>query len=455
MSYFRSYFEKNNTILKNSHVNTAKNPNTELYYGSGFSKFIFKIDLTDLKNKIDNGEYVLDENTIHSLHMTNTIFGDEALMGGDRGNGKKRASSFDLILFKIEEYWDEGLGFDYDRSYDQTTGEALYDIRPSNWYNRTTLNPWASEGVYFNNPDIIETIHFDLGNEDINVDITSYINDILYGDTNYGLGLSFDIPYQDIRLDIEQSVSFFSKYTQTFFEPYLETYFKDRIEDNRQNFIANVSQNLYLYVTKGTNYYDLDSLPFVDVLNSSGSIVLNDMIPTKVRKGVYVITFQIPDITNCDGKRFFYDVWKDIYIDGSQIDNVTQRFIPKPYTSQYTIGENQTELQRYVIQFFGVKLNEKIKRGEKRKIVVTFRSIDYPKTILFNEVFYRIYIKEGKTQVNVFDWTQLDVTNENSFYLDTSYLIPREYILEIKGKTHTEEIFYKNDINFEIISEKG
>ena len=34
MSYFRSYFEKNNTILKNSYVNTAKNPTTEIFYGS-------------------------------------------------------------------------------------------------------------------------------------------------------------------------------------------------------------------------------------------------------------------------------------------------------------------------------------------------------------------------------------------------------------------------------------
>jgi hypothetical protein len=43
MSYIRSYFEKNNTIVKNSQVNTAKNPTTEIYYGGGFSKFILDI----------------------------------------------------------------------------------------------------------------------------------------------------------------------------------------------------------------------------------------------------------------------------------------------------------------------------------------------------------------------------------------------------------------------------
>jgi hypothetical protein len=60
MSYFRSYFEKNNTIIKNLQVNTAKNPTTEILYGSSFSKFIFKIDLTDLQSKIDNGDLIID-----------------------------------------------------------------------------------------------------------------------------------------------------------------------------------------------------------------------------------------------------------------------------------------------------------------------------------------------------------------------------------------------------------
>ena len=53
MSYFRSYFEKNNTIIKNSQANTAKNPTTEIFYGSAFSKFLFKVDFTDLKNKVN------------------------------------------------------------------------------------------------------------------------------------------------------------------------------------------------------------------------------------------------------------------------------------------------------------------------------------------------------------------------------------------------------------------
>jgi hypothetical protein len=456
MSYFRSYFEKNNTIIKNSQVNTAKNPTTEIFYGSGFSKFLFKVDFTDLISKVNSGEHVVTAGTTHTLHLTNTIFGDETFLGAKRGTGRQRTNSFDLILFQIPEFWDEGLGFDYeDGGYDFTTGNVTFDERPSNWYNRTTINEWTAEGVYGTNPTVIDTIHFDNGNEDLNVDVTNYVNGIITGNTNHGLGLAFAVVYQDLTPEVDRSVAFFTKYTQTFFEPYVETFFDDRINDDRNNFVEKVNQNLYLYVTKGTNFYDLDTLPTVDILDSTNTIIsgLSNLTSTKIRKGVYKITFGLDGVL-CDGKRFFFDKWKGLSLDGVDISNVVQKFIPKPYTSLYTVGQNQTDLDRYVIQFFGIKQNEKVKRGEKRKIVVTFRSINNPVNSLFDEVYYRLFIKEGRTDVIVHDWTQIDVTNENSFTLDTSIYIPREYFMEIKGKTHNEEIFYNEHIKFEILSEK-
>jgi hypothetical protein len=456
MSYFRSYFEKNNTIIKNSQVNTAKNPTTEIFYGSSFSKFLFKVDFTELKNKIENSEYILNSNTRHTLHLTNCIFGDETFLGAKRGTGRERTNSFDLIVFKVPEFWDEGLGFDYeDGGYDFTTGNKTFDQRPSNWFNRTTLQEWSSEGVYSTSPNIITTIHFDNGNEDINVDITDYVNDILDGETNHGLGLAFALLYEDLSPEVDQSVSFFTKYTQTFFEPYVETFFDDMIQDNRLNFIEKAQQNLYLYVTKGTNFYNLDTLPTVDILDSTNTPIagLTGLTTTHVKKGVYKVTFGIDGVL-CDGKRFFFDKWKGLSLDGVSISNVIQKFIPYPYTSLFTVGENQTELQRYSIQYFGIKQGEKVKRGDKRKVVVTFRSIDYPKTQLFDDVYYRMFIKEGRTDVIVHDWTKLDTTNENSFTLDTSIYVPREYFIELKGKTHTEEIYYDEHIKFEILSEK-
>lgn len=462
MSYFRSYFEKNNTIIKDSQVNTAKNPATEIFYGSSFSKFLFKVDFTDLKNKVNSGELVVDSNTRHTLHLTNTIFGDEGQKGLNRTTGRDRTSSFDLIVFNLGQFWDEGLGFDYaDSGYDFVSGNRTFDERPSNWYYRTTLNQWPTAGVFHDSPTVISgytgnKIHMDNGGENIDFDITPYVNGIISGVTNYGLGLSFAVVYQYLTPDRDQSVAFFTKYTQTFFEPYVNSHFEDRIYDDRNNFVEKIEQNLYLYVTKGTNFYNLDTLPTVDILNSDGTVItgLSGLTTTLIRKGIYKVTFTITT-PECDGKKFFTDHWKGVILDGNTISGgVRQKFIPKPYTAGFTIGENQKELQRYAIQFFGIKQNEKIISGEIRKVVVTFKSIDIPKTVLLDEVYYRIYIEEGTTQVIVHDWTLLDKTNENSFQLDSSYLIPRQYFLQIKGKTHTEEIYYKESINFEIVSEK-
>jgi len=457
MSYHRSYFSKNNTIIKDSAINTAKNPNTEIIYGSGFSKFLFHIDLTDLQSKIDNGHLVLNSNTKHYLHLTNTIFGDEGLVGDKRGSGRQRTTSFDLIVFPIPEDWDEGVGYEYEEVYDYTTGNLTFDIRPSNWTMRTTLSGWTQEGVYSVVPsEIIDKIHFDNGNENLVADVTEFINRIIVsGQTNYGMGVAFDVPYMDVTADIDQSVAFFTKYTQTFWEPYLETIFDDVIDDNRENFFIDVDRNLYLYVNYMDNAYDLDELPTVDILDSTSTAItgLEGLISTKIRKGVYKVTFGLSGQI-CDGKRFYYDRWCNIKISGITLSCVTQKFIPKPFASFFDIGTNDTEINRYAIQFFGVKLNEKIKRGEKRKIVVTFKSINLVQSVLLNEVYYRIYVKEGKTQVNVFEWTKCDRTNENSFILDTSYMIPREYWIEIKARVHSEDIFYKDDIKFEIISEK-
>jgi len=462
MSYFRSYFEKNNTIIKNSQANTAKNPTTEIFYGSAFSKFLFKVDFTDLKNKVNSGELVVDTNTRHTLHLTNTIFGDEGQKGLNRTTGRDRTSSFDLIVFGLGQYWDEGLGYDYtDSSYDFVNGNRTFDERPSNWFYRTTLNQWSVAGVFHDSPTIISgytgnKIHMDNGNENIDFDITPYVNGIISGDTNHGLGLSFAVVYQYLTPDRDQSVAFFTKYTQTFFEPYVDSHFEDTIMDDRNNFVEKIEQNLYLYVTKGTNFYNLDSNPTVDILDSDGAVItgLSGLTTTLIRKGIYKVTFTITT-PECDGKKFFTDHWKGVILDGNTISGgVRQKFIPKPYTAGFTVGENQTELQRYAIQFFGIKQNEKIISGEIRKVVITFKSIDVPKTVLLDEVYYRIYIEEGTTQVIVHDWTLLDKTNENSFQLDSSYLIPRQYFLQIKGKTHTEEIYYKESINFEIVSEK-
>jgi hypothetical protein len=457
MSYFRSYFEKNNTIVKNSQINTAKNPTTEIFYGTGFSKFIFKIDFTDLINKVSGAELILNSDTKHTLHLTNTIFASESFLGGQTGTGKDRASSFDLILFKLNESWDEGVGYDYEETgFDYRSGNFSVVKKPSNWYFRNTLDKWVEPGIYTTGATILDTIHFDNGNEDINVDVTDYVNNILNGGEDFGIGLAFSYPYENINPDYDKSVAFFTKYTQTFFEPYVESFFNDRIVDNRQNFTVSAPQSLYLFVNKNGNPVNLYSLPSVDILDAKLAPIpsLTGLTTTQVKKGVYRVDFGVSGV-DCSGKAFFYDVWKDLYTHYEvQIPDVKQKFIPKPLNSDYQIGENLKDFDRYVIQFYGVQQNEKIKRGDVRKIVVNFRSTNTPTPKIMDEAYYRMFIKEGNVDVLIHDWTLLDISNENFFTLNTSNYIPREYFVELKAHVNGDEIIYKDIIKFVVLSEK-
>jgi hypothetical protein len=61
---------------------------------------------------------------------------------------------------------------------------------PSNWVEAQTGVRWVNgTGVYSDVPDTIATQHFDKGNENIEIDITDYVNGVLAGDVNYGLGI--------------------------------------------------------------------------------------------------------------------------------------------------------------------------------------------------------------------------------------------------------------------------
>lgn len=453
MSYFRSYFEKNNTLIKNSKANTSKSPTTELFYGDKHSKFIFKIDLTDLKNNIDEGNLVLNNNTKHILNLTNTIIGDNNLIGKEKINSKVRATSFDLIIFKIPQFWDEGVGFDVDRViYDVSNDNLTYDERPSNWFKRTQIEPWTEDGVYYDDPIILKTIHFDNGNENINVDITDYINSVLTGQVDYGLGIGFAVPYQDIKLMEETSVSFFTKYTQTFFEPFLETVFEDTINDNRNDFICGIEQNLYLSVGSTQNSFDLDHTPTVDIINNEGVIIMSNLPTTKVTRGIYKVTFILND-TNADGRKFYTDKWKDLSYMNTPVDEVEQTFLPEKFNKHINFGYLKKS-EEFSFRVIGLKQNEKIKRGDVRKVSLHYTTINKKPQKPFEKAYYRFYIKEGRTNVTVHDWTQMNKTDENYFMFDTSFYIPREYSVEFKIECNNEIKLYRDTINFEIISEK-
>jgi hypothetical protein len=318
MGIYRTYFDKNTTIISNSTLNTARNPITQLFYGPNsfginqYSRYLFHFDMSDVINKINDKSII--NNVTHTLKMKNTSFFDTELVGSNI-KGYKRAYSFDLILFKINEDWDAGVGYDYSSQVFQSDNNNTYIKGPANWYNRTTTDNWTSEGIVDYNtttPYIVTTQHFDDGNEDIEMDLTDEVNSIITGGTNYGYCISYRHDYEVFSgLTQQQYSGFYAKDTNTYYEPFIETTWDDLIQDDRGYFFMNSNNKIFYYAIVNGELVNLDSLPAVQI-NDENNTLYSSGTASQLSKGVYYYQLMVPEDTTLD--RFQYkDIWTVIY----------------------------------------------------------------------------------------------------------------------------------------------
>lgn len=487
MSINNSYFSKNNTIVFNSYVNTGRNPVMELFYGNGgvseptgFSRFIFDLDLSLLKEKILDG--VISTNcTIsgmsHKLKMTNTSYFDKDLLNTSTSTGRLRATSFDLILFRIPyrdmdpskpQIWDEGVGYDFYDILDPIESDKNYSVRPSNWYQTTTIGTWEQSGIYnnlnlgptpFSALTIVDIQHFEFGDENIEFDMTNEINNLLIGaiPNNVGWGIAY-LPQVENLTGTEgsYSVGFFTRHTQTFYEPFLETSYDDLIEDDRNYFSLGKTNKLYLYIFENGNFKNLDQDPLVTISDAGGNPItgLINLQSCRRTQGVYEII--IPPLMGYKTPCIFTDTWSNIKINGVDLPNVINDFTIYPIKKTYQIGTSVNEPSKFGFDYYGILQNEKILNSDLRKVGVIIKEAYTTNKILPNvEAYYRVYVNEGKTEVIVQDWTKLNRTpNEYYFMFDTRDKIPNEYFIDIQVKSTGQINTYKKQIQFQIVNKK-
>jgi hypothetical protein len=500
MSILRSYIDKNNTIISNSYVNTGRNPVIELNFGAsdlivpnfGFTRFIFDLDLSLLRQNIQSGVISTGCTSAmtHTLQMTNTSSFDNELLNTFMTNERRRATSFDLILFRIpqisgntggSQLWDEGVGYDYSDfniSKGSSTGSLTpltyvdsraYSTRPSNWFQTTTIGNWSEPGIYNNRNQgvvnysgltIVAQQHFELGNEDLNMDMTNEINGVLNGTITgvTGWGLAYLPQIENITgLTDSYSVAFFSRHTQTFYQPYLQTTYDDLIQDDRNQFLKNQENKLFLYVYQNGDLVNLDADPYVRIEDRDGVAVsgmssLNTCLRTK---GVYEVI--IPNgFTGSPSPCLFYDVWSGLTINGQNIPNVRNQFVLQEYSAGIQIGSVSREPQKYGFNFYGILQDEKILNTDIRKVGVTIKKAYTGQQLLLDvSAFYRVYVREGTTEVLVQDWTPINRTpTEYYFMFDMRDKIPNQYYVDIQVNTSGEKDTYKKQLTFNIVNHK-
>jgi hypothetical protein len=460
----RTYFDKNNTIIYNDTINTGKNPVAELFYGGEsddlkYSRFLFHFDETRIKDFYTGGTFADITKLTHTLRMTNTGAFDTDLLGNTDCGDKKRTCSFDLIVFPIAQDWDEGVGYDYGECR-FIGGVGSTSTCPSNWTEAETNVAWSGgNGVYSGSPTVLATQHFADGNENIEIDITSYVNAILTGDTNYGFGIAYARTLEATPTDKLQYTGFFTRHTQTFYEPYLETSYNCTIQDDRADFYLDKNNKLYLYVNIGGNPTNLDSLPSqVQIKDHEDNVYTT--IPqsgiTHVTKGVYSVDVNVPTTTAYTDCLMFTDVWSGLTINGVNRPDAELEFALKAATDYYNIGaDTQILPKKYGFSVTGIKRDERVIGGDIRKIIV---NANIPYTINQKEVIdnlqYRLYIKEGKNEYTIIDYRDVDrAFNHNYFLLDTATLVPlNTYYLDVKVTSNNEVTTIKDVISFDIVS---
>ena len=457
-----TFFSKCNTIIKDSENNTSLNPVTELNVGNTVSRILLYIDLSSLKKSVEDGD-INTKNLKHIIKMTNCgsinlpLFNDSLLIGYGK---KTRASSFDIIAFKIPTSWDDGRGFDYKGDYVKETHKII-SKEPSNWFKARNDWEWDEYGVYFNktlkedllnkygvsdDSVIIGVQHFENGTENLEMDVTDYINKVLNNEIEYhGIGLAF-APNYESEIKEDKFISFFTHRTNTFFAPYLETNNSETVIDDRGNFHLGTKNRLYFFVTDNGQYVNLDEIP---------TCVIDDIEYNVIHsgKGTYYAEISLKN-GEVEPNTIMYDKWGNIVLNGEILDDVEMEFVVLPMEKRIGLGKSSQNEIKFVPQLSGINDKEKLKIGDVREILIDFiEEYSYGKKSIPFSSEYRIYVKENDREIDIYPYQTIERRfDEHSFLIKTEELIPNTYHIDIKTKQGRNVRVFENVLEFDIVS---
>jgi len=453
MGVFRIYPEKSNSMASGIYqiFNSGQNAVTDLWYGGGgtdssperrnsLSRFIVKFDIDELVSKLSSKE--INENLVTSyrLKMTNAIPGDRILEPEYEFDvlNKAISASYDLIAFPINKDWDEGRGYDlFKENYLVRQNGSPILTGYSNWNSATTTTAWDEPGV-FTNPTASTAVtsyagqHFDIGNENIDMDITSMVNDWLSGgSTNNGIGIAYRRDYELLSTDTRYVASFYTEKTNSSFKPFIEVSYDQSFKDDRLQVSNNRTSRLFLYTFSGNSAVNYFSAGTVDITTTSNVPVYTGLTPVQQENGVYYVDVLMNNATR--GQQY-KDVWNDVtFVPGIDQQSITQIFTIRD--NYYT--NNVPQVNEYSISVYGIGNNSILSIGETHKVYVDLRvnysSRNQPKTAY--DLKYRVVMNN---QDEVIPWTTVNqaVINKcatNYFVLETGWLLHNQtYTIEYR-----------------------
>lgn len=492
------FLDKTNTIYKNKPLNNVGlNPVLELNYGSGLiSRGLIHFDETEILKLVEDKTFADLSKLTFKLKMTNCFSVDGYPYEKLLKNGmllRQRAASFDVIALRLPCDFDAGRGFDYVSDF-WINNNRSFSEEGSSWDFCENGKVWPvdDDKIDLNNPDlnfvgkniwiksgdtkiriyldggvysmddikneielfnsgasslILDAQHFDFGNENLDLDITDYVMDIIDGQYNYGIMLMFTPRFEENKTEVPQYVGFFTDHTNTFFHPYVECVYCETINDSRATFSKNKENKLYLYTNIDGIPQNLDELPTCTIDEISYPV-------KQAQKGVYFA--EISALTqDMDNGTILYDTWGNLALNGEKLDDVELEFEVQPTKRFVSIGNAVSTSNSLVPSVYGINDAEDLHRGEIREVTVDFRKeFETDKIELIDSAYYRIYIMDGNRELTVFDYQPIEKGFlKNFFIVYTEDMIPNDYYVDIKVKSGRELKYFKDILRFRIVSD--
>jgi hypothetical protein len=438
----RSYISKQAVLIRDSYSNTSRNPIIELSYGGDtnsattkVSRYVFKIDLDNIQNQLNKNVFKNESIQSHTLNFTNCIYNQNDYIGQNFITSK-RANGFTLVLASLPESFDEGTGSDY-IYYRFNSNTLVNNNSAANWFQNTQTSNWEFPGVFSGTSDdiplsaIVTTQYFEIGNENISMDITNYINEILFsGRTNNGLCLFFSANTETQTTNVPVVTTFFSKYTSTFFEPFLETKYNTYMNDSLCCLKFDTENNFYF--NSNTQINEIQSFEIIDSNNDTILAITSNTAFTHVNFYNYFVNVTIDDNPEYNDIENFTAKWTILVNNKIKIFN-------KDFTlTRINEIEDKLEYENEVyINVVGIKSNDKIsKKTGLTKLLFKGKRLLKNKLLnnLIDDIEFRIYIMQGTNEIDIIPFTKVSKINNEYFVdIDFSWFISHDYYIQTRA----------------------
>ena len=256
------------------------------------SRIIIKFDTDSLMNHYNNS---FPTGVKFILRLTNAV------------HPFTLARNYELKVYPLSESFAEGNGVDMD---------SYSDLDVANWSNRDISNSWVSPGALTGEETSVGSQVFDLGDEDLEVDVTTYVESIFNGEIDNGLAIIMDESLTNgSQTQNYYTKKFYARSSEYFFKrPVIEARDLNTNSDDRSRLYKSSilapsnTQNIYLYNSISGERSDITGVIALELFEDEEMTTSIDasVVVEKVSTGVYKASLQIPSSLTVDS---IYEKW--------------------------------------------------------------------------------------------------------------------------------------------------